>query len=260
MSRFALGLTAFSLLLLCSTHAEEAVGVPPDPFKDLVDTPDIPGYPIELDRSRGSFVLTADEGNYVPGSHFAHWHWKANAERWGNYFVGIEYASKQPKLGVQVRVGEEAVLKGYAPRNGGPGKNGPLVVGTAYLPKAGEYPVTLLTGAPSNVPTFQVKGIHFMPAPESEPLGQSIDGTIELHAKSATTFATKMRYEPKPEKDCLGFWSEIDDWAEWQFDVSTPGTFRLELDQGCGEGPRVLRRRFGWSQNEPTLIGVQRPS
>jgi len=235
--KFAAALLLPLLAPFSIAFAEEAAtNLPPDPFGQLEDVEPVPGYPMKVDRSRGSFVLEAENGEYQPGSHFGNWSWTMEAERWGNYYVGLLYESKQRKLGVQVRVGQEAVLKGYAPRTNSLKDPEPLTLGTAYISKPGEYPVTLLTGAESNGPAFRVKGIHFRPAPESEVLGQSIDGTVELAAKTATTYAENMRYEPEPEKNCLGFWTSEEDWAEWVFDVSDPGEFELTVRYGCGGG------------------------
>ena len=211
---------------------------PADPFSAIEDYEPAPGYTMEVDRERGAFTLPAGDGSYHPGSHFANWTWMMNSERWGNYYVGLIYDSSRPKLGVQLKVGQgkDNVLKGYAPRTSALRNNDPLVLGTAYLAEPGEYPVALLTGDQSNVPSFKVKGIRFSPAPESEPLGQSIDGTINLEAKTATTYSKEMRYEPKPEKDCLGMWRHQEDWAEWVFDVNAPGEFELSVEYGCGNG------------------------
>lgn len=225
-----------ALVSVLPVFAEET-NLPPDPFGSLLAEERIPDYEMEVDRKRGSFLVPAKEGKYVAGSHFANWNWKMKANRWGNYFVAVKYASAMTtKIGIQVKVGEEALLKGYAPRTGGPDKVDNVVVGLAYLPKNGEYPIMLLTGDKSQEPPFSVKGIEFTPAPENKPLGQSIDGTIQLEAKTATTYSEKMRYEPKPEKNCLGFWADEKDWAEWKFDVSTPGKFKVVLTQGCGGG------------------------
>ncbi len=226
---------------LASVPAQEAPqpgasNLPPDPFGELQAVEEAPDFSRKVDRNRGAFTLDAKDGAYVAGSHFANWSWTLKAVRWGNFHAGLLYDSLRPKLGVQLKVGDEAVLKSYAPRTNPIGEGDPLVLGTVYLPKAGEYPVTLLTGDQSNVPAFRVKGIHFRPAPESEPHGQSIDGTVELPAKSATTYAEALRYEPQPEKDCLGYWKHAEDWAEWVFDVSAPGTFDVTLHYGCGGG------------------------
>lgn len=227
-----------ALLVTSVVFAEEKAGetnLPPDPFGDLEEIKEAADYPVELDRTRGTFLIDAEDGKYQPGSHFANWFWTMEAERWGNYYVGLLYESSRPKLGVQVKIGEE-VLKSYASRTSERTMHEPMILGTAYLEKPGEYPVMMLTGDQSNVPAFQVKGLKFIPAPESEPLGQSIDGEIILEAKTATTYSEMMRYEPKPEKNCLGFWIHEEDWAEWVFDVSTPGEFDITVTYGCGNG------------------------
>ena len=45
-----------------------------------------------------------------------------------------------------------------------------------------------------------------------------------------------LRYEPMPHKNTLGFWVRTEDWAEWQFEISKPGEFSVEVMQGCGNG------------------------
>ncbi|MAS93640.1 MAG: hypothetical protein CMO55_10655 [Verrucomicrobiales bacterium] len=229
----------FLSALLASSIAvgeeNKTTNVPPDPFGDLEHSPKAPDYTMEVDRSRGTFSIDAEDGNYTPGSHFANWLWTLNTERWGNYSVGLVYESKRPKLGVQVKVGND-VLKGYAPRTNALKQEDPMILGTAYIEEKGEHPLMLLTGGLSNDDSFRVHGVRFSPAPESEPHGQSIDGSIELAAKSATTYAENMRYEPKEEKNCLGFWTAQEDWAEWVFEISDPGEFELSVFYGCGTG------------------------
>lgn len=235
MKRASLLLCLLAPLTLLAEKAGQT-NVPPDPFAHLGEIVVAPDYPREVDRTRGAFTLDAEDGHYTAGSHFGNWFWTLDVERWGNYYVGLVYDSSRPKLGVQVKVGTDSVLKGYAPRTNALKADKPMILGTAYIAKPGEYPVAMLTGDQSNVPAFQVRGVHFSPAPESPPHGQSIDGTILLEARSATTYSENMRYEPKEEKQCLGFWSDAKDWAEWVFDVSAPGTFEMSLYYGCGSG------------------------
>jgi len=219
-----------------SISAEEASNLPPDPFEGLEEVPEALPYSIEVDRQRGSFLVPAEEGNYIAGSHFGNWSWMTQVERWGNYYVSLVYDSSRPKMGVQIRVGADSVLKGYAPRTNSLKEDDPIVLGTAYVAESGDIPIAMLTADQSNVPSFQVKGVLFRPAPESEPLGQSIDGTIELLAAHAATYSEQLRYEPQEGKECLGFWTDEKDWAEWVFSVSSPGKFNLELHYGCGPG------------------------
>ena len=61
-------------------------------------------------------------------------------------------------------------------------------------------------------------------------------GDIRLHAKDARVHARTMRYEPQPNKNVLGYWTNAADWAEWEFDVAKRGVYEVEIQQGCGDG------------------------
>ncbi|MEM0970740.1 MAG: hypothetical protein AAGJ31_15405, partial [Verrucomicrobiota bacterium] len=63
---------------------------------------------------------------------------------------------------------------------------------------------------------------------------QGIDGGVILEAGEATTYSRSMRFEPKAEKQCLGFWTDEKDWAEWRFSVHDGGDFQMEIFYGCG--------------------------
>jgi hypothetical protein len=231
MKKFAL----FLFLFFGTALAADETNLPPDPFTDLVVNPKAPEYAVEVDRNRGVLTLNSADGQYVPGDHFAHWHWTAKPVRWGKYFVILKYLSTRSKLGVQVKVGDLPPLKSYAARTGRE-EVGAMVLGTVYIPKVQDYPVILLTGDQSNTEDFDVKGIEFNPAPEGETMGQSIDGSVSLTANCATTYSEKMRYEPGDAKNCLGFWTHEKDWAEWNFEITSPGEFEVKVVQGCGTG------------------------
>jgi arylsulfatase A-like enzyme len=61
-------------------------------------------------------------------------------------------------------------------------------------------------------------------------------GVILLHAREAKVHGSKLRYEPEPHKDTLGFWTQPGDWVEWEFETANAGLFEVELLQGCGKG------------------------
>ncbi|MBX9677608.1 MAG: sulfatase-like hydrolase/transferase [Gemmataceae bacterium] len=61
-------------------------------------------------------------------------------------------------------------------------------------------------------------------------------GAVLLHARDAKVHGSKLRYEPPPQKDTLGFWVDAKDWAEWQFEVSKAGVYEIEVLQACGKG------------------------
>lgn len=72
--------------------------------------------------------------------------------------------------------------------------------------------------------------------PDFVPDEQADDGTIRLPAETADIHGVMIRYEPLPHKDTIGYWVRGDDWVSWDFLVSRPGRFAVEILQGCGTG------------------------
>jgi arylsulfatase A len=60
-------------------------------------------------------------------------------------------------------------------------------------------------------------------------------GDIRLHVADARIHGRTLRYEPEPNKNVLGYWTSTDDWADWEFEVKTGGTYEVEIQQGCGK-------------------------
>ena len=61
-------------------------------------------------------------------------------------------------------------------------------------------------------------------------------GMIELHARDSLPHGEKIRYEPQPQKNTVGFWVNPNDWVEWKFTVEKPGAYWVDILQGCGAG------------------------
>ena len=72
------------------------------------------------------------------------------------------------------------------------------------------------------------KGLHPSVTPAT--------GDIRLHAQDAHVHGETLRYEPQPHKDVLGYWTNMKDWAEWDFEVQSAGEYGVEIQQGCGKG------------------------
>jgi arylsulfatase A-like enzyme len=73
-----------------------------------------------------------------------------------------------------------------------------------------------------------------VPNPEYKPNPQAKDGSITMHASTALVKGVQLRFEPLPNKNTLGFWTNKDDYATFDFTVEKPGTFTVEVLQGCG--------------------------
>ena len=65
---------------------------------------------------------------------------------------------------------------------------------------------------------------------------QAADGTVLLHAKDVSVHGKTVRYEPAPHKNTVGYWSDAKDWVSWDFEITKPGKFSVEILQGCGTG------------------------
>ncbi len=74
------------------------------------------------------------------------------------------------------------------------------------------------------------------PNPAYVPNPQAADGTITLPGRTAEVHGVMLRFEPLPHKNTLGYWTNEKDWASWDFTVTKPGTFAVEVLQGCGTG------------------------
>jgi arylsulfatase A-like enzyme len=72
--------------------------------------------------------------------------------------------------------------------------------------------------------------------PDYAPNPPSKDGSIVMHSRTAEVHGTMLRYEPLPHKTTLGYWVNVSDWASFDFTATTPGTFTVEVLQGCGTG------------------------
>lgn len=62
------------------------------------------------------------------------------------------------------------------------------------------------------------------------------NGTFELPACLATVHGEKLRFEPQPHKNTVGYWAVAKDWCEWSLSVPQAGTYDVYVWQGCGKG------------------------
>jgi hypothetical protein len=61
-------------------------------------------------------------------------------------------------------------------------------------------------------------------------------GIILLLAKHASTHGEKLRFEPQPHKNTVGYWANEKDFAEWTFQCDLAGEHEIDILQGCGKG------------------------
>jgi hypothetical protein len=232
-----------------SEDGEESKVVPADevPSEELIEA-------LRGDLARGELMFAMAPGVRKEQVHWDEYAWPFEAVRWGSYWVEVRYHGLRKALGVQVRFrsDKDRIAKGFLKGGGMREEPKRVRLGKIYLEKSGAQELILLTPEDDPVYDFKLVSVHLVPAPEGEEtvIQDAESGEVILLAKDATTFSEKMRYEPKEEKNCLGYWTEAEDGAEWEFEVTRRGMFAVEVTQGWGTGQggsRVLVSVGDWS-------------
>ena len=65
---------------------------------------------------------------------------------------------------------------------------------------------------------------------ERAPLGQDYDGSLILPAAEARTHGQSIKYEVGDGHDNIGFWTDSNDWIDWQYQVTKPGKFAVSAE------------------------------
>lgn len=184
---------------------------------------------------RGELVFPATQMNSM--THWDEFAWEFEAQRWGKYWVDVKYYGLRRALGVQARIrSEEERAKAFLKPGGTREEPRRARLGTVYVPAHGTHQLVLFTPQDDPQYDFKLAGLSLVPAPEGEKVTQKENGDVILLAKDATTYSERMRYEPKEEKNCLGFWVLKEDHAEWEFELTKTGKFAVTVFQGCGKG------------------------
>ena len=162
--------------------------------------------------------------------------WDFKPTRWGHYSVEIDVAGAPPTgVELELQVGGQTVRSIFKPGTA-PSENQAIPLGKFYLEKEGPTQVEVRLVGPDNVPVVALNAVRFVPSAEGLIPPSSTDGIITLPSGAATTHSVTMRYEPAAVKNCLGYWVNPSDWADWEFQVNRPGIYEVELWQGCGRG------------------------
>jgi hypothetical protein len=153
--------------------------------------------------------------------------WDFKPTRWGRYDVVLDATGLEPAqmdVGIAGKTLHAELPKGTAV----------TTVGRIYLAKSEPFSVAITNRAERHADLY-LRSLTLRPAPEGDPVVQQADGEILLRSSQATTHSVMMRYEPATNKNCLGYWVNPSDWADWEFTVVQPGAFEVELWQGCGK-------------------------
>lgn len=91
---------------------------------------------------------------------------------------------------------------------------------------------------------------------EQQIQGPGSDNSIFLRACEAETKGEKLRYEPQPYKNTVGFWTEQSDSALWQCHLQESGWYSVGLLQGCGEGQGGSEGRITFVKNGKEIDAI----
>ena len=183
--------------------------------------------------------LESHPGNYRVGfwsdpSDSVNWDYKPT--RWGRYHVEFAFSADggaDTELQFEIAGQNFTVIR---PATGSWYRYQTLALGPIYLAKSEPFAVRVGCRKMTGAAVMNLKAVTLHPAPEGMPIFQDASGEILLRARDAVTHSVMMRYEPATNKNCLGYWTNPKDWAEWEFTVTKPGTFEVEVWQGCGKG------------------------
>jgi len=90
--------------------------------------------------------------------------------------------------------------------------------------------------APDEADTVIVLEIKGNPQVAAQTTRQKEDGSIDLKAIEATIFGTTARYESGDGKDNIGYWTNPEDYVTWDFRITKPGSFNIEITYACDKG------------------------
>ena len=113
-----------------------------------------------------------------------------------------------------------------------------------FRPEVKEWIVTLPKELPAGAEPIvvvetigrphMVKTIGLSQAPE--PVKPNDKGLLILPAHQAVTHGEKLRYEPQPHKNTIGYWTVPKDFAHWLIQLPEAGEYDVYVLQGCGQG------------------------
>jgi hypothetical protein len=162
------------------------------------------------------------------------WTWKPT--RWGAYDARLTYSTAAPSGSeIEVTIGDTR-LTCRLESTGDWYRYTSLPLGRVVIPTTAEFTIRVRCTKLVGDAVMNLKAITLTPACEGAPPQQAADGTITLHGRDATVRGTTLRWEPAEKKQTLGFWTRPSDAAEWTFTLDAPGTFDVEVLQGCGTG------------------------
>lgn len=182
---------------------------------------------VERLREMGQWVKKHQESIYgTRGGPFKPTAWGASTHKQNRIYIHVFDWPKNGEL--EVPMSPNRVKRAYLLAHE---QRGDLLLGGSD-----NLVITIPRKAPDPVNTVVVLEIEGKAAVTRYPLGQAKDGSITFQAADAKVHGTSARYESGGGKDNIGFWTNPNDYVTWAFEVTTPGTFNVEVSLACANG------------------------
>ncbi len=188
--------------------------------------------------------------------------WDFTATRPGMYQVELTYSLAAGSSDITIAVGDKSVSATLKP-TGSWYRYTTVILDRVYVKSPGKHAVTVKASRITGGAVMNLKAVQLRPAGEGRPIVQGEDGGVLLHSRDAASRGVKVQYEPRPEKNTLGFWVNVNDQASWTFTITRPGAFDVEILQGCGKGSggaevaMILLETTGFGKDQTLTFTVQ---
>jgi len=103
----------------------------------------------------------------------------------------------------------------------------------------GKISLAVPAEAPDKVDTvvvLEIEGDPDVDVSSTAAIPQSPDGTVALKAADAALHGESVQYESGDGKDNVGYWTNAGDWVGWDFTITKPGEFTVEIAFACDDG------------------------
>jgi len=162
--------------------------------------------------------------------------WSYQPTRPGKYEIALTYSLADGEGSeIEIELGGEKHAA-HLPPTGSWYRYRTRMVAKGTLDGAGPVSIIVRCTEKTGPAVMNLKSVILRPISEGKPIVQAEDGSIVCHARDVTIQGVKVQYEPRPEKNTVGFWVNPDDRVSWGFQVRKPGEFDVEILQGCGKG------------------------
>ena len=96
--------------------------------------------------------------------------------------------------------------------------------------------------------------------PHYRPNPQQMDGIVSMHARTASIHGSMLHFQSPPHLDSLGSWGKQEDWASFEFELTEPVKFDVELLYHCRQEDAGSKVEVSFGNQKLTQIVQATPT